>query len=161
MGEDLEIRAMATAAQALELLDDATRKRVLAWLSQRFGVAKITSGDTPMGSEIAQQGFETFADLFAAADPKTEKEKALVAAFWAQICQNQQSFAALALNSSLKDLGHRVSNITDCLENLRQGKPSLVLQLKKSGTSKQARKTYKLTQEGAKRVRQMIAKEDV
>jgi len=59
-------------------------------------------------------------------------------------------------NASLKDLGHGLSNVTVALDGLKDEKPALILQLKKSGTSKQARKTYKLTVEGAKRVRQML-----
>jgi len=99
--------------------------------------------------------------LFDAAHAKTEKEKALVAAYWVQISQGQPSFPAQILNSSLKDLGHGVSNITDSLDALKTEKPALILQLKKSGTSKQARKTYKLTAEGARRVQQMISNEGV
>lgn len=53
-----------------------------------------------------------------------------------------------------------MGNITDSLDALKEEKPALILQLKKSGISKQARKTYKLTQEGAKRIRQLIDKEE-
>jgi hypothetical protein len=98
----------------------------------------------------------SFAELFDAADPKTDKDRALAAAYWAQICQSQTTFPAQTLNASLKDLGHGLSNITVALDGLKDEKPALILQLKKSGTSKQARKTYKLTVEGAKRVRQML-----
>ena len=102
------------------------------------------------------QRFEAFAELFEATNPSTEREKGLVAAYWAQICQAQPSFGSQALNDALKDLGHGVGNITDALSALKDERPALLLQLKKSGTSKQARKTYKLTQEGIRRVQSMI-----
>ena len=59
----------------------------------------------------------------------------------------------------MKDLGHGVGNITDALTALKEERPALILQLKKSGTSKQARKTYKLTQEGIRRVQGMMLRE--
>ncbi|HEY2007989.1 MAG TPA: hypothetical protein VGH23_03295 [Rhizomicrobium sp.] len=166
MEQDGEIQAMAIASRALDELDEAARKRVLAWLCQRFGgghlpiAAKVTGIATPIFAAEPGTGFAAFAELFDAADPKTEKEKALVAAYWVQISQGQPSFPAQTLNSNLKDLGHGVGNITDSLDTLKTEKPALILQLKKSGTSKQARKTYKLTSEGARRVQQMISKEE-
>ena len=82
-------------------------------------------------------------------------EKALVAAYWMQFFENAPSFPAQPLNDLLKDLGHRVGNITEALTALKNERPALILQLKKSGTSRQARKIYKLTQEGARRVAAM------
>jgi hypothetical protein len=165
MSEDAEIAAMAGAARAIEPLDETARRRVLDWLCQRFGKATPSpplSFASPSNSSAQnlRSEFESFAELFDAAGPKTEKEKALVAAYWTQVSQGQPSFPAQALNSSLKDLGHGLGNITDSLDALKDEKPSLVLQLKKSGTSKQARKIYKLTEEGARRVRKMISKEE-
>jgi hypothetical protein len=96
-----------------------------------------------------------------AADPKTDRARALVAGYWQQVCEGQPSFAAQSLNTNLKNLGYRLSNITVSLEGLKSDRPALVLQLKKDGTSRQARKTYKLTHEGIRRVETMIAKEDL
>ena len=79
-----------------------------------------------------------------------------MASYWAQVCENQSSFAAQTLNTQLKDLGYGVGNITEAFTALKSERPALVLQLKKSGTSRQARKTYKLTQEGVRRVQTML-----
>jgi hypothetical protein len=165
MIEDQEIGAMKNVASALEPLDDAARLRILTWAASRYGgkpflptsspIETPTSGISNSVSSDAGN-YETFAELFAAANPEIEREKALLAAFWVQVCLGQASFASQTLNSELKDLGHGVSNITDALTQLKSEKPALVLQLKKSGTSKQARKTYKLTQEGIKRVMTMV-----
>jgi len=163
MDQDAEIAAMSAVAKALEPLDELVRRRVISWAASRFGL-QLPAPSKSLGiereaastGESARVEFESFAELFDAADPKTDKDRALVAAYWAQICQSQATFPAQTLNASLKDLGHGLSNVTVALDGLKDEKPALVLQLKKSGTSKQARKTYKLTVEGAKRVRQML-----
>jgi len=168
MSDDDEIDAMKKIAIALEPLDDAARFRALQWAMSRYrgtksieGVAltmprmSATSGDSQAG--IAP--FGTFAELFHATSPSTEGEKALVAAYWVQVCLNVGSFPAQTLNDELKDLGHGVGNITEALSQLKDDRPALALQLKKSGTSKQARKIYKLTQEGIKRVQGMMDRE--
>ncbi len=159
-----EIEAMRTLEEALEALDEGARSRVLQWAWSRFGSTPRSSGTAPLQSAPTSLGntsdFATFAELFDAASPTIERDKALVAAYWAQICQGQQTFQSQSLNNDLKDLGHGVGNITEALTQLKAYRPALILQLKKSGLSKQARKTYKLTEEGARRVRRMISKEE-
>jgi hypothetical protein len=166
MEADQEIQAMGTITTALAPLEQNARDRVLSWAAMRFGsssIAALTANPSRSSGndEIANdpQAFDGFAELFAAAEPKTDKERALVAAYWIQNCENQPNFASQTLNTILKDLGHGVGHITDALEALKDEKPALILQLKKSGTTKQARKTYKLTHEGTKRVLQMTRKE--
>lgn len=160
-----EIEAMKKLAAALEPLDVAARQRALQWVVSRYRTTRVSAdinigghadigGDGESGEQPAS--FETFAHLFEAASPRTESEKALVASYWAQVCENQASFGAQTLNTQLKDLGHRVGNITEALSALKSERPALVLQLKKSGTSRQARKTYKLSQEGVRRVQTML-----
>jgi hypothetical protein len=56
------------------------------------------------------------------------------------------------LNRELKNLGHEVGNITRALQGNIDEKPALVLQLRKSGGTKQARKIYKLSVAGIKAV---------
>jgi len=163
MSEFDELDAMKKIAAALEPLDDAARARALQWASARFRNSKsVFAFDQPTsrGTEVASEPsisseYGSFAELFEAANPITEKDKALVAAYWTQVCENVSAFPAQSLNVLLKDLGHGIGNITEALTALKIEKPALVLQLKKAGTSKQARKTYKLTLEGAKRVAAM------
>lgn len=166
MSEDDEISAMSQISAALAPLDDAARVRVLHWAASRFGAtssSRLLEGVKSPGNDKRQQAdpqrYESFAELFEAARPSTEREKALVAAYWEQVCQEQVSFGSQRLNDSLKDLGHGIGNITDALSALKDERPGLALQLKKSGTSKQARKIYKLTQEGVRRVQEMISLE--
>lgn len=168
MSAEDEINAMKQIAAALEPLDESGRVRTLQWAISHFrGKSQLDFGlpqDQPGQNKAGQLSggapkFETFAELFEAANPSTEREKALVASYWAQICNSEPSFGSQSLNDELKDLGHGVGNITDALSALKDERPALVLQLKKSGTSKQARKTYKLTQEGIRRVHSMMSGE--
>ena len=159
-----ELSAMKVISEALEPLDDAARRRALQWALSRFGAGReiTVSSSAPVSGDAHRSSvqYENFADLFDAAKPATGKDKALVAAYWIQLCKSEPSFPSQALNVELKHLGHGIGNITEALSQLKNEYPALVLQLKKSGTSKQARKTYKLTQEGVKRVQQMIGGEN-
>jgi hypothetical protein len=101
--------------------------------------------------------FATFADLADAAGPKTHAEKALVAGYWLQVCQNAETFDGFTANKELKQLGKGMANITIAIDALRNEKPDArALQVGKSGKSQQARKTYKLTVAGIKAVEAMI-----
>jgi hypothetical protein len=164
MSTEDELNALQQIAAALKPLDEQARVRVLQWAFGHFGGGSSGNAASafPTGGRDSTSGgqrFETFAELFEAAQPSTDWEKALVASYWAQVCQSQPSFASQALNDSLKNLGHGVSNITDALTTLKEDRPALILQLKKSGTSQQARKTYKLTQEGIRRVQSLISRD--
>jgi hypothetical protein len=158
-----ELDAMKKIAAALEPLDDEARGRALQWALSRYRSSKsVVAFEQPSmrqsdSSQNASSGYATFAELFDAASPTTEKEKALVAAYWMQICENAASFQAQSLNDLLKDLGHRIGNITEALTGLKNERPAYVLQIKKGGSSRQARKIYKLTQEGAKRIAVMTS----
>jgi hypothetical protein len=160
MTEDSELAAMVQIAAALEPLDEAARRRALHWAASRFQVhdAGVSSPPNASSTESADQvTYDTFAELYEAASPSTEREKALVACYWVQVFQGQQSFGAQAINAELKDLGHQIGNITEALTALKSERPALVLQLKKGGTSRQARKTYKLSLEGIRRVENMTS----
>jgi hypothetical protein len=109
----------------------------------------------PIGD--ADQQYETFADLYAAAKPSKDFEKVLVAAYWHQVVKGQKDFGSTLLNKDLANLGHRIININMKFDTLIETKPQLALQLKKSGSSRQARRQYKLTQAGITKVQGMIA----
>jgi len=100
--------------------------------------------------------YSSFAELFDAALPKSNADRALVAGYWLQVCQGAESFGGQAVNTELKHLGEAIANITNALESLKTQKPALALQLKKSGKSQQARKSYKITVAGVRAVEAMI-----
>jgi hypothetical protein len=179
--EDPELAAMSAVSTALSPLDESQVRRVLGWALDRFGVAaavatgRATGGDASAdrspdrgdgenqadgnGHVDSGQQFAEFAELYDAVSPKSNAERALTAAYWVQEVEAKGNFQALACNTLLKHLGHGVGNITEALDTLKNQKPALVLQLKKSGTSVQARKTYKVTNEGVKRIRQSMRSE--
>ena len=137
-----ELAAMRTIAAALEnLRDDRARWRVLGWALEHFPAQKDAGPDR-------ERAFDTLADLFAAVEPRRERDKALVSAFWFQRQSPAGSFTAQEINKGLKDLGHRVVNITGALGDLAERSPRLVTQLEKSGKTRQSRKTYRVTPAG-------------
>lgn len=175
---DLEIEAMGKVSKAIGGLDEEARGRVVRWVAERYGIAlgatsrKQTSGaggnagggepedDNDEFEEHAEDETPTwnhFAELYHASGASTHPDGMLVAAYWVQVLRGRESFGSLELNKLLKDLGHGVTGTAKVMTTLIAKKPALIIQLKKSGKSQQARKTYKLTDAGKKAVEQMIA----
>jgi hypothetical protein len=161
-----ELDVMAKIAALLEPLDQAARSRVLNWVIGALAVEDVScAGNLPGTKQLAAPSevvgkFSTFAELFHAAAPDAEKEKALVAAYWIQQSSGVDQFASQQVNTELKNIGYGVTNITDALTQLISDKPNLVIQLAKSGSTKQARKTYKITDAGLRRVLEMLNSSD-
>ena len=156
-------------------LDAEATARVLRWAVDRYGVTVTktvskgqtgaaggggSAADTDNGNgNGAAPHFSSLGELHAAADPQNEANHALVAGYWFQFVQGQADFTAQAVNSALNHLGRRIGNITTAFDRLKAQKPALVIQLKKSGTTKQARKTYKLTPPGKQAVELLIGQQ--
>lgn len=174
--EDPEIEAMSTVSNALSTLEAEQRDRVMRWAAERYGITLSARGGPRGGTGLHATGngsasddltedeitaeaptFEHFAELFAAAQPKTNEDKALVAAYWLQAIQGQEKWQSESLTKELKNLGHAIPNITDALTSNIRRKPQRVIQLQKSGNSRQARKTYKVTHEGLVYVQGMLS----
>ena len=164
----LEITAMQKLAEALSGLDPEATARVLRWAGARYGVTLSTPSRVGSGAAnenataengAGQRRFSDLAELFSAASPSTDADRALVAGYWYQFVQGETDFPSQTVNSALKNLGHGISNITGAFETLKAQKPALVIQLKKAGTTKQARKTYKLTAAGKNAVEQLIGQQ--
>lgn len=152
---DPEIEAMTTLSEALNGLEEQARVRVLRWAADRYGIRQALAsgtGQANSGSQEAlkEQGetFTHFVDLYDRVSPNSEVERAITGAYWLQVIQNQSSWQSRQVNDLLKDVGHGIGNITDALDDAQKRKPALVRQMAKSGRSRQARKTYKLTTSG-------------
>lgn len=166
-GADPEIQAMAKITEILGGLEPTVQKRVLHWAANRYSVqipspsATSKEIDKSKDNDLAGNGadaeFKELPDLYTAAKPSTDAEKALIVGYWFQAIQGQNDLDAQQINTQLKHLGYGVTNITSALNDLINRKPQLVIQTHKSGKSKQARKKYKLTQEGIKLVKTMLA----
>jgi hypothetical protein len=155
---DPELHALTTISALLAELSDDSRGRIVNWISSKFGVQGNWSVIKPdAGSMESVKEFSDLATLFVAASPATGAEKALTVAYWVQEYLHNEEWEGFAINTELKHLGHGLKNITDALNALIDQRPQLAVQLRKSGKTKQARKRYKLTVEGLRKVRQMVS----
>jgi len=166
--DDKQLSAMQKVVEALSGLDEADLRVVLGFIGMRYGGVKapaysaagggsgMGAATLPINGGAAPGDYASFPDLYHGANPETESDKALVAGYWIQVCQQKDGFESFAANSVLKDMGYTVSNITRAFDALMAQDPKYVMQIKKTGTSRQARKVYKLTQAGLKRVAEML-----
>jgi hypothetical protein len=167
MSEDPEISAMAAIKAALDNLDEGTRDRVLRWARDRWGKTVARSEvvpaqpSTPSRVPILPQGqmtnqFTDVASVYEVANPGSDTDKVLVVGYWFQVVRGDSELDSQSINSELKNLGYPVSNVTRAVSKLASTTPRYVLQTKKSGVTQQARKKFRLTVEGIKRVEQML-----
>jgi hypothetical protein len=161
--EDRELGAMQAISRALAPLDESERGRVLTWAASRFGVTLSRHGGAKASDQVDEDAgdspeYPEFVDLYDAANPRTDVERAAVAAYWFQVVQGAPSFQSQGLNDALKNLGYPIKNITDALSSLQSRRPAQVRQVTKSGSTRQARKTYKLTTAGENAVRTMLGR---
>ena len=101
--------------------------------------------------------YGTVHDLYAAAQPSGEAERALVIGYWFQVVQGAPDFDAQSVNTELRQLGYPIKNITQAFMSLMTRKPQFVIQTRKGGTAQQARKRLKLTAFGIQAVERRIA----
>jgi hypothetical protein len=166
---DPEIAAMGSISGAMSKLDSEQQVRVLRWAADRWGVKGLKfGGELPKdevetdddsrgsGSGGAPATYGSIDELFESGVAKTNTQKALLAAYWFQVIQANAGFQSFTLNTALKDLGIGIPNITDALGTAEAQKPALVMQTSKTGKSRQARKTYKLTTAGVKAVEAIL-----
>jgi len=167
IGVDPEVQAMSEIAKALEPLDQDATKRVLKWAIERFQVSGVGavhvprpvmsgSGDVTPGGPLPEKTFASLADLFDEANPQSGLDRVLVVAYWHQKVNGEDGWDSQSVNAELKDLGHQSSNITRDLGAMIKRTPRLVIQVRQEGSTKQARKVYKLTREGLKAVENML-----
>jgi hypothetical protein len=81
--------------------------------------------------------------------PETQLDWALLAGYYVNRVLGKESFTGQEINTMLKQLGYGMRNITRPVDELVNTKPQLVLQMRKTGTSKQARKYFRVTAQGA------------
>lgn len=171
-----EVKAMALVAEAVSGLDAEATARIVRWMADRYkvglsfgggkdraesgrsGSAAPSGGGNGNGSRDDHQ-FADLAELYNATAPESDADKTLVAAYWAQYGEGKAEFGSQELNTALKNLGHAIGNITTAFDTLKARKPAPVMQLKKSGSSKQARKTFRLTLAGKSAVEAMIGQQ--
>jgi hypothetical protein len=164
-----EFDALQQVFDALLPLSESARDRVVRHVAGMLNMVAPTSrrepeqptevdpDDDPEQTNAAPTlRHATFAEFFNAIDPQTAADKALAAGYWLQVCEGADSFDGQRANKELTHLGHKVTNITNALTALNDQRPSLAIQLKKSGNTQQARKTYKITAAGEAAIREKL-----
>jgi hypothetical protein len=140
---------------AVDGLDASAIQRVLEWAWKRFVGAGLPEAEA--GRAAARAEPTDLADLYVAARPATDADKVLVVAYWHQASTGKENLDAQTIHRDLKNLGHGVGNVTRACSALIGEKPQLMIQVKKAGSTRQARKQYRLTAAGLQRVRDKLA----
>ncbi len=158
--KDREIEALAAVSNVLADLDHDAVDRILRWAANRFGV-ELSPQDKAgrnRGSkgEKGPRSYEDISQFLDDARPQGTADMVLAVAYWFQEMEGRPAFGSQEVNSQLKHLGHGVTNITKALQRLIDKRPALVMQVRKKGVTKQARKQYKITAEGRRAVATMI-----
>jgi len=178
---DQEIQIISQCYDLLSRTDDASKVRVLQWLSSKFRLGQSTLtifSDAPAvgvaveeetSEETVEQpssngangaggleSFSSFTEMFKYLKPKSDAEKALAAAVYLSSKKNVHEVSSAQVQKELKMIEERVSNITQAISALVKKK--YVQQLGKDGDSQQARKKYKIMPEAAKAVTEMMKK---
>ena len=102
----------------------------------------------PKGSTTARRASGSVAVLVERWKPETMAERALLGAYVLARGRPDRTVTSQAINAELKRNGLPVPNITRAIESNLRARPPLMVQKKKMGTTRQARKQYALTQEG-------------
>lgn len=123
--------------------------------TQESGAVEPAAAPAAVDPTVQTSVPQDIATLFERSSPKTAAEKVLVVSYWLQEVSHE-SVVAARVNKELGHLGHPVDRISDVFIKLRDQAPALVLQTRKSGKAKQARKTYLVTGEGIKTVKGML-----
>lgn len=119
-------------------------------------IDKTEASIAQTNKSINLNSFKTLEQVFAQATPKTDSEKVLLAAAFLQTKQRWKEFGAFVVQKELKRIGKKSANITTSIKMLSTKKPALIVELQKTGDSKQSRKTYKVTPEGLEAALRLI-----
>lgn len=169
----LEMEAISGSLKLFEKLSPEGQQRAFSYLGNVLGLSKMTpaapaaknSGGgiaklaEPQKQEAHNIRHGSLAELYHMARPETGADKVLVGGYWCQVCESNDEFSAQMVNDQLKEIGAKVANVTVAFNTLKAADPSLVLQVRKSGKTQQARKLYKLTIAGIQAVERMLGEE--
>jgi len=164
-----DLKAFQAILETLREFEPHEQSRILRWTIEKLELDVTAPGarhrvDSGLADSLQDQGttksrpedFDSPAALVAAALPRTDAERALVVATYLQFSQEKGDLTGFEINDVLRHLGHGAKNITDAITRLKNRKPALMLQTRKSGKSKQSRKVYRVTAAGYDAVAQMM-----
>jgi len=104
--------------------------------------------DTDPQKGTGLKRYKSIEALFLSSNLKTVTSKILLAASYLQEKNNLEEIATRDINESLRKLGYDVTNIAVTLNSLIQKKPPMLIIVGKEGDSKQARRKFKVSEEG-------------
>ncbi|HVH13199.1 MAG TPA: hypothetical protein VM759_09115 [Longimicrobium sp.] len=113
----------------------------------------------PRGSGTGRRGPRggvAMGNLLGQWSPETMAERALIGAYTLSRGKADKTVTSQAINAELKRAGIPVPNITRAIESNLRAKPPLMMQKKKMGTTRQARKQYAITPEGVEFVESKV-----
>jgi predicted transcriptional regulator len=97
-----------------------------------------------------------FPEILERWSPQRASEKTLLAAYFLNRFRRQPTLTSQRINAILKQHGLTVSNITRAIETNLRASPPLMEQIRKRGTTRQARKEYLLTDAGERIVEERL-----
>ena len=154
-----ELDAMKSAHETLSGLDEDAKKRVIIWLADKFGVNVVPKSTETNHEEASAQAnttsYSTFAEFLSVTQATSDADRALVAAYWLQEVLSEDSVDTQSANTLLKDAGYSISNVTRAFDRLKAMRPCPVVQIRKTGSTKQARKLYKVSAHGIGLIKKM------
>jgi hypothetical protein len=157
--------AITAIGRALDKVDDAAaRDRVLEWALKKYGTAAKAAPQAlseqhhyrARSEPVSVDGNTKAGDLFELADPQSDGDRILVVGYWLETAKATTDFDSQTVNSELKALGYGLTDVNKKFDSVVARRPQLIRQTSKSGKSKQARKKFKLTAEGRKRVEALL-----
>lgn len=98
-----------------------------------------------------------FSEMVARWTPQSAAEKALLGAYYLSEVKRNRKITSQMVNAELKNAGLSVSNITRALDANVNASPPRLVQVRKMGTTQQARKQYRITPEGIQAVEERLA----
>ncbi|MBB4634861.1 hypothetical protein [Longimicrobium terrae] len=135
-GGMLRPRAAAPQGEAESQGEEPARRRPGRPKGSGLGVRRGPRAGMSMGALLEQW------------QPETMAERALLGAFALSRGKPDKTVTSQSINAELKRAGIPVPNITRAIESNLRGRPALMVQKKKMGTTRQARKQYAITPEG-------------
>jgi hypothetical protein len=114
----------------------------------------------PKGSTSARRAGQQIGSLIQGWTPETMAERALLGAYALAKGKPDRTVTSQAINAELKRNGLPVPNITRAIESNLRARPPLMVQKKKMGTTRQARKQYAITPEGVQFVEGKLGGDD-
>jgi|HubBroStandDraft_1064217.scaffolds.fasta_scaffold97414_1 hypothetical protein len=151
----LALERLRRIDESVKGLDPTLKDRAVALLVEaEFGTGLIPRSHSISTSTTDSRGTggnqdvseaSSFSSLVEKWTPSTQSEWALLAAYFVTKYQGESTVMGQSLNKILKHHGKGVANVTVAVARLADADPALMLQVKKAGTSRQARKSYKVT----------------